>query len=492
MVNALRAVGFDYVVDTNYSADLCIMEEANELLERVQHGGPLPLFTSCCPAWINYVEKNRPDLVPHLSSCKSPQQMMSASIKYGPFGKSVDADEEPFVVSIMPCTAKKEEAVRPTMRGDTDAVLTTRELAKLIRHRGVNFASLPDDGKYDSPLGESTGAAVIFGASGGVLEAALRTAADVLGIDAPLDWSTVRGVRNPIKVATIPGVGSVAAVNSIGAAVELLSDEQWKEKYLMIEVMTCPGGCLGGGGQPKSDDPEILEKRMEAIYSIDKNAPVRKSHENKEVKQLYDTWLKKPLSETSEKFLHATYAVRGSPRDMLMRFLDAVDNRDGMLASHLFTEDGVWHTSDDIDTENINDVKGRDAISQYIKSSLTSHRKLKPGEERKRHKMVDHAAGTDVEAPWGEQFRFKVILDERTGLIKYLSHTPIGHGSSTEDFRAFSTVNPVGDVVDVSEEDPLALCWCGDSVASSCPTNIDPGQVCPTKTKKMKEEANRI
>lgn len=164
--------------------------------------------------------------------------MFASSAKYGPFAKALDIDEEPFLVSIMPCTAKKDEAVRPGMHGDVDAVLTTRELAKLIKHQGVNFASLPEDGEYDSPLGESTGAAVIFGASGGVLEAALRTAADVLGIkDAPIDWKTVRGVKAPIKEATVPGVGTVAVVNSIGSAVDFLSNDDWKEKYLMVEVM---------------------------------------------------------------------------------------------------------------------------------------------------------------------------------------------------------------------------------------------------------------
>lgn len=251
LVNALRAIGFDYVMDTNFAADLTIMEEANELLARVRGEVPhakLPLFTSCCPAWINYVEMYRPDLLPHLSTAKSPQQMHAAVSKWGPFAKMLD--EEPFVVSIMPCTAKKDEAVRPGHRGDVDAVLTTRELAKLIKRKKIDFASLPNDGKYDSPLGESTGAAEIFGASGGVLEAALRTAADELGIkDAPLEWKSLRGVNEKIKVATVPGVGNVAVANSIAAAIDLLSNDDWKKDYIMIEVMACPGGCLGGGKQ---------------------------------------------------------------------------------------------------------------------------------------------------------------------------------------------------------------------------------------------------
>lgn len=195
MINALRELGFDYVTDTNFSADLTIMEEANELLARLngERDGALPLFTSCCPGWINYVELHRPDLIPHLSTTKSPQQMHGAISKSGPIAKMLateGSDVEPFVVSIMPCTAKKDEAMRPGVRGDIDAVLTTRELAKMIRHRNIPFASLDNDGQYDSPMGESSGAAAIFGASGGVLEAALRTAADALGLkDAPIDYT---------------------------------------------------------------------------------------------------------------------------------------------------------------------------------------------------------------------------------------------------------------------------------------------------------------
>jgi len=311
------------------------------------------------------------------------------------------------------------------MRGDTDAVLTTRELAKLIKHKGINFASLPEDGKYDGPLGESTGAAVIFGASGGVLEAALRTAADVLGIkDAPIDWKTVRGVSAPIKEATVPGVGTVAAVNSIAAANELLSNDEWKDKYLMIEVMTCPGGCLGGGGQPKSDDPNILEKRAESIYQIDKDMPVRKSHENKEVRQIYEDWLGDPLSETSEKYLHASYAARGSPRNMLMRFLDAVDHRDAMVASSLFTEDGVWETNT---ATKSGILKGREAISEFVKSKLPALEIVARGELHPRHKMLDHAEGTDVLSPIkGVKFHFDVEQDEKSGLIKTLKRSIIG------------------------------------------------------------------
>ena len=209
MVNALRMLGFDHVTDTNFSADLTIMEEANELLERVngKREGKLPMFTSCCPGWINYVEINRPDLIPHLSTTKSPQQMHGAVSRYGPIAKKIaeETNDEPYIVSIMPCTAKKDESVRPGNRGDIDAVLTTRELAKMIRHRNIPFASLPNDGVYDSPMGESSGAAAIFAASGGVMEAAVRTAADALGLKGTVEYKGVRGVDRGVKEITIEG-----------------------------------------------------------------------------------------------------------------------------------------------------------------------------------------------------------------------------------------------------------------------------------------------
>jgi NADH-quinone oxidoreductase subunit G len=428
LVNALKMLGFDYVLDTNFAADLTIMEEAHELLARIrgEREGKLPLFTSCCPGWINYVEKSRPDLIPHISTTKSPQQMHAAATRYGPFGKSL-APEKPFTVSIMPCTAKKDEAVRPGLRGDIDAVLTTRELARMLKHRHIPFASLPNDGKYDSPLGESTGAAAIFGASGGVLEAALRTAADALGIDAPLDHPQVRGVDRGVKVSKIEGVGQVAAVSSIGAAVELLKDESWKKDFIMIEVMACPGGCLGGGGEPKSDDPDILKKRAAAIYAIDAGSAVRKSHENAEVKQLYKDVFDHPLSEKSEELLHTSYSPRGSERDMLARFLDAVDHRDGHKAASLLAEDAEWNTN----TPLYGSVKGREDIASVIDSKLPSITS-RAGAVPPKHRLVSPIEGTDVFMPDGQQVHFYVSLDEN-GLIKSLSRIPLCTNLSDEE-----------------------------------------------------------
>jgi NADH-quinone oxidoreductase subunit G len=422
MVNALRELGFDYVTDTNFSADLTIMEEANELLQRVQgkREGALPLFTSCCPGWINYVEIMRPDLIPHLSTTKSPQQMHGTLSRCGPLAKQIakETGNDPFVVSIMPCTAKKGEALRPGNRGDIDAVLTTRELAKMIRHRNIPFAALSNDGKYDSPMGESTGAAAIFGASGGVLEAALRTAADALGLDAPIEYEQVRGVDRGVKIASIKGLGSVAAVSSISSAIDLLKNDDWK-KYLMIEVMTCPGGCLNGGGQPKSDDKDIRMKRMKGIYEIDSSSSVRKSHENKEVQQLYNDVLEHPLSELSERLLHTTYAPRRSERDKLSRFLSAVDARDPDLAAALVSDDCIWNTN----TEKFGAACGKDSIQCLIRDMLPKINKA-CGEEIPRHRLLSPVSGTDVIGPDGSKNHFDVVLDDH-GLIKSLTRTSL-------------------------------------------------------------------
>lgn len=419
LVNALRNLGFDYVFDTNFAADVTIFEEASELLERIRDGGkvaPLPLFTSCCPGWVNYLELRRPDLLPHLSTTKSPMQIHGTLSKHGPFRARLAAlgiKKEPFVVAVMPCTAKKDEAVRPDMQGDVDAVITTRELARMIRSRKIPFASLSNDGEYDNPLGKSSGAAVIFGASGGVMEAALRSAMHFAGIKddvGPLEFKGVRGVARGVKTAVVPGVGQVAVCSGISAAQELLRGNDWR-KYVFIEVMACVGGCLGGGGEPKSDDPKILEKRAGGVYSIDERSTVRRSHENPDVQTLYKNHIGKPLSETAEKLLHHSYAARRSSRDALARFLAAVDQRDGKAASALFDEEGVWKTNGPLGT-----AETRQAISELITS------RLPPAvtETAQRHVFDDPYAGTVVHAPDGSKVQFRIVMNERTGLIREL------------------------------------------------------------------------
>ena len=308
MINALRRLGFDYVFDTNFAADVTILEEGAELLERLRSRHRLPIFTSCCPGWVNWVEINRPDLLPHLSTTKSPQQMHGALTKRGRFARSLGGDfaqgrAEPYVVSVMPCTAKKDEAARPGMSEDVDRALTTRELARMIRARGIAFGALAEDGVFDSPLGASTGAAQIFGASGGVMEAMVRTATHLLGREdsLSLDWKELRGVEGGIRAAQVPGVGKVAVCNGIAAAQRLVAGETWREEFVAIEVMACVGGCLGGGGEPKSDDPQILQKRARAIYELDRQAPRRRSHEPRRAK------LKAPLVDALPR-------LRRSPR----------------------------------------------------------------------------------------------------------------------------------------------------------------------------------
>ncbi|HUN76038.1 MAG TPA: [FeFe] hydrogenase, group A [Steroidobacteraceae bacterium] len=260
LINALRKLGFDYVFDTNFAADLTIMEEASELLARIRKREALPLLTSCCPGWVNWVEINRPALLPHLSTTKSPQQMHGAVTKRGRFARSLrrefaEGSAEPYVVSVMPCTAKKDEAARPGMSGDVDHVLTTRELARMIRSRGIAFAALSQDGDFDNPLGESTGAGQIFGASGGVMEAMVRTVSHLIGADSsvPLEWHQLRGVGAGVKTAEIAGLGKVAICSGIAAAQRMLTTETWHDEYIAIEVMACVGGCLGGdpGGRVK-------------------------------------------------------------------------------------------------------------------------------------------------------------------------------------------------------------------------------------------------
>ena len=324
MVAALRRLGFDKVFDTDFSADLTIMEEGHEFLHRVLNGGVLPMITSCSPGWINYIELKYPDLLDHLSTAKSPQGMFGALAKtYWPETQGIPV-EKIYSVSIMPCTAKKSECVRPQLQSnpgipDVDTVLTTRELARMIKNAGIDFARLPEE-EFDSPLGESTGAAVLFGATGGVMEAALRTVYAVLndGKDIPgVVFMPVRGMDG-IKEASVdvPINGKTVTVK-LAVAHTLKNAKTLMDKirageadYHFIEVMACPGGCIGGGGQPQPVNAEIRKLRTEALYSVDEAKTIRQSHKNPDIIALYDKWLGKPLGEKSHHLLHTHYAAQ--------------------------------------------------------------------------------------------------------------------------------------------------------------------------------------
>ena len=315
MVAALRNLGFDKIFDTNFSADLTIMEEGHEFLHRLTNGGVLPMITSCSPGWVNMIELKYPDLLPHLSSAKSPQQMFGAIAKTY-YAEKVGIDPAKIVsVSVMPCTAKKAEAARPEMNAsgyrDIDIVITTRELGRMIREAGLDFKHLPED-SYDSPLGTGTGAAVIFGTTGGVMEAALRTVADVLtGEDLKaVDYNDVRGMEQTREAElTIAGnTVKIAVVHTLASARKMLERVRAGEAdYQFIEVMACPGGCIGGGGQPIPVNAEIRKARREGLFDCDSANELRKSHENPEIKELYDTWLGKPLGEKAHGLLHTHY-----------------------------------------------------------------------------------------------------------------------------------------------------------------------------------------
>jgi NADH-quinone oxidoreductase subunit G/NADP-reducing hydrogenase subunit HndD len=318
MTAALRRLGFKRVFDTSFAADLTIMEEGSELVQRLTGGGPLPMLTSCSPGWIKFVEEFYPEFIPNLSTCKSPQQMMGAVVK-SYFAKREGLDPERiFSVSIMPCVAKKFEAERPEMardgRPDIDAVLTTRELARLIRMRGIDLAALePEAG--DTPFGERSTAGKLFGASGGVMEAALRTAhVLVTGKEmGNLKVQPVRGLKG-VKEARVR-VGDlelgVAVVSGLANARQVLEDVRDGLRQLhFIEVMTCPGGCVAGGGQPLTQDADAVRTRMQALYKIDRDEPVRTSHANESVRRLYAEFLGKPLGEKSHHLLHTHYGKR--------------------------------------------------------------------------------------------------------------------------------------------------------------------------------------
>lgn len=319
LVAGLRALGFDRVFDTNFTADLTILEEGNELLQRLTTGGTLPMITSCSPGWIKFIEHFYPDMLGNLSTCKSPQQMFGALAKtYYAERAGVDPADM-FVVSIMPCTAKKFECERPEMRSsgyqDVDAVLTTRELARMLREAGIDPTALePED--YDAPLGIGTGAAVIFGATGGVMEAALRTVYEVvMKQDLPsLDFREVRGFEGIKEAEVVLGDTTVrvAVAHTLGNARKLLERVRSGEAfYHFIEIMACPGGCIGGGGQPIGTNTERRLERIDAIYQADRDLPLRKSHDNPEVKQLYEEFLGEPLGHRSHELLHTQYTARG-------------------------------------------------------------------------------------------------------------------------------------------------------------------------------------
>ena len=324
MIAALRRLGFDKVFDTNFSADLTIMEEAHEFLERVQNGGTLPMITSCSPGWIRYCENYFPEFIPNLSTCKSPQQMFGAIVKTYYAQKLGKNPEDIVSVSVMPCTAKKYEINREDQSAagipDVDITITTRELARLIKKEGIMFNDLPDE-QPDSPLGEGTGAAVIFGATGGVMEAALRTAVWKLtgeNNDAPIDFKDVRGVEG-IKEAEYEVAGKkvrVAVASGLANAKALLKRIKAGEaSYDFIEIMACPGGCVNGGGQiiqPASvrNFTDIREERAKVLYGIDESKALRRSHENPDIQVLYKEFLGEPNSHKAHEILHTSYKAQ--------------------------------------------------------------------------------------------------------------------------------------------------------------------------------------
>lgn len=323
MAAALKRMGFDKAFDTDTGADITIMEEGTELLERLQNGGKLPLITSCSPGWIKFCEHNFPDFIDNLSSCKSPHQMFGAVLKsYYAKQEGIDP-KKMFVVSVMPCTAKKFESARPEMESDglrdVDAVITTRELARMIKQAGIKFNNLPDE-DFDHPFTEASGAGVIFGATGGVMEAALRTVYEIVE-QKPLDkveFEAVRGTEG-IKEAAVELGGKtvrVAIAHGLGNARKLLESIRNGEKsYEFVEIMACPGGCVTGGGQPICSsktymDIDVKATRAKALYSEDERLAVRKSHENPDIKKLYDEFFGKPGSHLAHELLHTHYTKR--------------------------------------------------------------------------------------------------------------------------------------------------------------------------------------
>ena len=314
VAGALRQIGFSAVFDTSFAADLTTVEEAHELVERIKNGGPLPMFTSCSPAWVRFVELHRPELIPNLSTCKSPQQMVAALIKERE--EEIGKGKRIYSVSIMPCTAKKLEAAE---QGDIDAVLTTRELSRLFRTFGLGD-KLADvmPAELDAPFAEASGAGRLFGGSGGVLEAALRTAAHMLGAPVPVSPAAVASLREPehLRMAVV-SIGEhrlrCGVVSGLGAARELLDRlASGRDELDFIEVMACAGGCIGGGGQPRTEGMRAPEERRKKIHEADQHAKLHLAHENPTVKRMYAEFLGEPGSAVSHRLLHRKYAGDGN------------------------------------------------------------------------------------------------------------------------------------------------------------------------------------
>ncbi len=328
MVTALKTMGFDKVFDTNTGADFTIMEEANELIERMNNNGTFPMITSCSPGWVRYMEMNYPELIPHLSTCKSPHEMFGALLKSYYAEKEGIDPKKMYVVSVMPCIAKKFESQREEMENsemrNVDSVITTRELSRMIKQAHIEFTNLQDT-NFDSPMGEATGAAAIFGTTGGVMEAALRTAQDTLtGQDLDkIDFEAVRGGEG-IKKATVNIAGKeikVVAASGLANAQKIMEEiKSGKADYQFVEIMACPGGCVMGGGQPTRTSKErssidIRKLRADCLYSIDEKSTVRKSHENPIVKKIYKDYLEKPGSHKAHELLHTEYQERQQYKD---------------------------------------------------------------------------------------------------------------------------------------------------------------------------------
>ena len=318
MVAAIKQLGDVKCFNMDITADLTIMEEANELIERLMKGGKSPMFTSCCPGWVKFAEHYYPELLPNLSTCKSPQEMFSAVLKTYYCEKNNIRPENLYIVSVIPCTAKKFEVTRDELGHYTDIALTTRELAKMIKEAGIDFVNLPD-AEYDTPFGEASGAGAIFGATGGVMEAALRTAAYKLGgAGAPIEFKEVRGTEG-VKEAEYNVGGTivkVAVANGLGNARKVIEQIKSGEKdYTFVEIMACPGGCINGGGQPYVPDEirntvDLKAVRAKALYDYDKKNKLRCSHDTPAVEMLYKEYFGKPLSHKSHELLHTTYHQR--------------------------------------------------------------------------------------------------------------------------------------------------------------------------------------